>query len=175
MVRRIVLIFSLITLVLSPTVNADAAIKAGSKCTAKDYNRETKIVVGKTTFTCAGADSGYFWYPVTKSNNSNSSGYGTILSLPAQNYVVQGQSLQAVEFSLGISLNTGTRPITLKELGDRIYIATCNLDGYYLTKNQIQISLQPGNGMYNLLSGLMLNQASFDAIAYEITMQGAKH
>ena len=155
-------------------VPADAAIKLGSKCTSKEFLK-TVSISGKY-FLCAEGSNGLQWFTTQAPTPwSASKQYSSILSKPAQNYVVQGQSLQSVEFSLGISLNTGTRPITLRELGDKIYIATCNLDGYYLTKNQTQIGLQPGNGMYNLLDGLMLNQASFDAIAYEITTQAAKH
>jgi hypothetical protein len=166
----LIIIFSLVT-ISSPY--AFGAIKTGSKCKEKDYNRGTKIKVGKKTYTCIGADSGYFWYPATSRNNS--SGYDQILGLPAQNYVYSGLSLQAVQISLGISLNNGTRPITLKELGEKIYTASCRLAGSWLSKNDVQVSLQPGNGLYNLLAGLMTNQAAFDAIAYEITRQGAKH
>ena len=170
-----ILILSLIVFQVTFVPISDAAIKTGSKCTSKDYNRGTKIKVGSVTFTCIGADSGYFWYPVPKSNTANSSGFGTILSKPAQNYVVAGQSLVTVQNYWGISFNTGTRPITLKELGDSIYSKASGLTGKWLTKNEIQISLQPGNGLYTLLNGLMLNTASYDAIVYEITAQGAKH
>lgn len=166
----LIIIFSLVT-ISSPL--AFGAIKAGSKCKEKDYNRGTKIKVGEKIYTCIGADSGYFWYPATSKNNS--SGYDQMLGLPAQNYVYSGQSLQAVQLSMGISFNNGTRPITLKELGDKIYTATSRMSGSWLSKNDVQIGLQPGNGLYNLLAGLMTNQTAFDAIAYEITLQGAKH
>ena len=168
-------ILLILGLVVSLAPSAQAAIKSGAKCTSKEYNRDTKIKVGSVTYACVGAESGYFWYPVTKPSTSNSNGFGTVLSLPAQNYVVTGRSLQVVQSDLGISFNTGTRPITLRELGDKIYLATSNLTGGYLTKNQVLIGLQPGNGLFNLLDGLMTNQYAFDAIAYEITLQGSKH
>jgi hypothetical protein len=161
---------------------AIASIKAGAKCTANDYNRDTRIKVGSTTFACVGADSGYFWYPANsggssanQSNTSSTSTRNAILASPAQNFVAPGQALQSLNLSLGISLNNGTRPITVKELADKLYSATSRLHGSWLTKNDVNIGLQPGGGLYTFLAGLLSGPTAYEAICYELLLDGSKH
>ena len=169
-----------LALAISTPVNA--SIKYGSKCTANDYNRDTRIKVGSTTFACVGADSGYFWYPANsggssanQSNSTPTANRNAILASAAQNYVAPGQALQSLNLSLGISLNNGTRPITVKELADKLYTATSRLHGSWLTKNDVNIGLQPGGGLYTFLAGLLSGPTAYEAICYELLLDGSKH
>lgn len=58
----------IVAIAISGNSPATAAIKEGSKCSERDYKKETKIKVGNKTFQCFGADSGYYWYPVAKTS-----------------------------------------------------------------------------------------------------------
>ena len=114
--------------------------------------------------------------PTTVAKPSYSPGsIGWYLKQPAQQYIAPGEGLLALNQQMGISLNNGTRPITVKELADQIYAASTQIAGRVLTRNDIDISLQPGNGLYTFLAHLLNGPESYQAIVYELLLMGSQH
>ena len=100
---------------------------------------------------------------------------GWYLKQPAQQYIAPGPAMQNLTQRMGINLNNGERPITVEEMADQIYAATGQLAGKVLTKNDIDIGLQPGNGLYTFLAGLLNGPESYQAIVYELLLDGSKN
>ena len=63
----------------------------------------------------------------------------------------------------------------MKELADKLYTATSRLHGSWLTKNDVNIGLQPGGGLYTFLAGLLSGPTAYEAICYELLLDGSKH
>lgn len=100
---------------------------------------------------------------------------GWYLKQPAPQYLTPGPAMQTLTQIMGISLNNGERPITVKEMADQIYTASGQLAGQVLTKNDIEIGLQPGNGLYTFFAGLLNGPESYQAIVYELLLDGSRN
>ena len=112
---------------------------------------------------------------VVKPKNPEFGSIEYYLAQPAQQFVTTGIGLQALNLNLGINLNNGTRPITVKELADQVFSATQQMAGKKLTRNDVDISLQPGGGFYNFFAALLNGPESYQAIVYELLQDGSKN
>ena len=105
----------------------------------------------------------------TESGSNFSQNESSIMSQSAQSFM-RPSGINSTIGAWGLSLNTSSGPRSLEDVvEDMWYYLNANSSGSGdITKEDMNIALQPGNSVYNILQSLFLDQETIDLVAKKL-------